>query len=550
MPSLTTLSVPIPQEGFKDKLPDSTMIMGANVSMNGFIKALLRYGVYDRYYFICEGAEKIDKAMECLKQYPNHERAEVILLDEYWKMKHLDQMVLFDIGPMLYLQASLRKAQGRAKWPITGVTHSLSGNAHLLQALQIILGDLYEYDRLVCTSQAGRQVVENLLGSICDYLERKYRASFSPQFQLPVIPLGTDVDQFQPVDRSEARKRSELPMDHLIFLYVGRFSTHYKMDLCPLMLAFSQVLANNDGRRMSLVLAGDDIQHNLAPKLRQFGNDLGLGDKLVIRPNITNEEKRQLYSAGDVFVSLSDNVQETFGVTIIEAMSAGLPVIGSDWNGYKETIEHGNTGFLVPTYWADCVDIESRLASLRSTMEVHRRLAEVVSVDMKSLVEYIELMSRNASMRQEMGEAGRRRVLRHYNWPIIIKAYEELWADQLEQARLNAVEKDYHHGIDTYDYLNVFGHFSTGVINMNSKLQITPMGRALLENTSDCKPFINAELGGALTLLAEFMKLHDGDETVVVGDFIQHAGSENERLTRNTFRGAAKLVKYGFLDIC
>jgi len=550
MPSLTTLSVPIPQEGFKDKLPGSTMIMGANVSMNGFTKALLQYGGYDRYYYICEGPEKIDEAKECLRQYPNHERTEVILLDEYWKMKQLDQMVLFDIGPMLYLQASLRKAQGQARWPITGITHSLSGNAHLLQALQIILGDLYEYDRLVCTSQAGRQVVENLLNSICGHLERKYSRSFFPKFQLPVIPLGTDAAQFQPADRSEARKRSELPMDHVIFLYVGRFSTHYKMDLCPLILAFSQVLADSDGRRMSLVLAGDDIQHKLAPQLRQFGNELGLGDKLVIRPNITNEEKRQLYSTGDVFVSLSDNVQETFGVTIIEAMSAGLPVIGSDWNGYKETIEHGNTGFLVPTYWADCIDIESRLASLRSTMEVHRRLAEVVSVDMKSLVGYIELMSKNASLRREMGAAARRRILQHYDWPVIVKAYEELWADQLEQARLSASERDYHHGIDTYDYLNVFGHFSTGVIDINTKLQITPMGRALVENTSDCKPSIHAELGDGTALLAQFMKTHDGDEKFVVGDFIQCVGSENERFTRNTFRSTAKLVKYGFLTVC
>ena len=44
------------------------------------------------------------------------------------------------------------------------------------------------------------------------------------------------------------------------------------------------------------------------------------------------------YAAADIFVSLSDNIQETFGLTPVEAMAAGLPVVASDWDGYRETI--------------------------------------------------------------------------------------------------------------------------------------------------------------------------------------------------------------------
>jgi glycosyltransferase involved in cell wall biosynthesis len=47
---------------------------------------------------------------------------------------------------------------------------------------------------------------------------------------------------------------------------------------------------------------------------------------------------------------LSDNIQETFGLTPVEAMACGLPVVISDWNGYKETVDDQREGFLIPTW--------------------------------------------------------------------------------------------------------------------------------------------------------------------------------------------------------
>mgnify|MGYP001333871824 CR=1 FL=1 len=46
---------------------------------------------------------------------------------------------------------------------------------------------------------------------------------------------------------------------------------------------------------------------------------------------------RQAWQGADVFVSLSDNIQETFGLAPVEAMASGLPVVVSDWDGYKDT---------------------------------------------------------------------------------------------------------------------------------------------------------------------------------------------------------------------
>ena len=61
------------------------------------------------------------------------------------------------------------------------------------------------------------------------------------------------------------------------------------------------------------------------------------------------EIRTRIWSAADIFISLADNIQETFGLTPIEAMAAGLPVVVSEWNGYRDTVRHEVDGFLIPT---------------------------------------------------------------------------------------------------------------------------------------------------------------------------------------------------------
>ena len=61
------------------------------------------------------------------------------------------------------------------------------------------------------------------------------------------------------------------------------------------------------------------------------------------------ENKKLTFLAGDIFISLSDNIQETFGLTPLEGMASGLPVIVSDWNGYKDTVKDKENGFRIKT---------------------------------------------------------------------------------------------------------------------------------------------------------------------------------------------------------
>ena len=68
---------------------------------------------------------------------------------------------------------------------------------------------------------------------------------------------------------------------------------------------------------------------------------------------MTTQLPDALWAGADIFVSLVDNVQESFGLTPIEAMAAGLPVVVSDWDGYRDTARNGEDGFLIPTVAPD-----------------------------------------------------------------------------------------------------------------------------------------------------------------------------------------------------
>ena len=57
-------------------------------------------------------------------------------------------------------------------------------------------------------------------------------------------------------------------------------------------------------------------------------------------------------------------MQETFGLTPIEAMACGVPQVVADWDGYRETVVEGETGFRVPTYVADLEGEVERTADL------------------------------------------------------------------------------------------------------------------------------------------------------------------------------------------
>jgi hypothetical protein len=153
--------------------------------------------------------------------------------------------------------------------------------------------------------------------------------------------------------------------------------------------------------------------------------------------------RQKAWACADIFCSLSDNVQETFGITPIEAMAAGLAQVVTDWDGYKDTVRDGVDGFRIPTWMPQAGlgrDFALRHALGLDTYDMYcGYTASMVSVDMDAATEAFVRLISSPSLRLNMGEAARERAKRHFDWSVIMNQYTALWEHQ-NDTRLKALQ--------------------------------------------------------------------------------------------------------------
>ncbi|WP_294184657.1 glycosyltransferase family 1 protein [uncultured Clostridium sp.] len=146
-----------------------------------------------------------------------------------------------------------------------------------------------------------------------------------------IFSRGIDSEKFNPKLRSENLRKRLGVNDKLVFLYVGRVSPEKDLDI--LIDAYTKVY-NKYGDKIALVITGE------GPYLNRCKNDL---PKDTIFTGFKKGKKlAQIYASGDIFVFPSST--ETFGNVVLEAMASGIPVIGADAGGVKNTIEHKING--------------------------------------------------------------------------------------------------------------------------------------------------------------------------------------------------------------
>ena len=193
-----------------------------------------------------------------------------------------------------------------------------------------------------------------------------------------------------------------------------------------------------------------------------------------------------LYGACDMFLSPADSLTESFGLTIVEAMACGRAVVASDWNGYRELIVHGTTGFRIRTDWADCLgelDVVGPSLHVSSEQE-HLHSGQSVSVDVGEMSSFIVQLLVNRDLREEMGRHGRARAVQLYAWPVVIERWEALWRelgaiartlDRREEALFDYLESR---------YFRHFAHYATRIVDEATPLRITSRGRASLADNA------------------------------------------------------------------
>ena len=120
-----------------------------------------------------------------------------------------------------------------------------------------------------------------------------------------------------------------------------------------------------------------------------------------------------MLAAADILVSPVDNTQETFGLSLLEAMAAGLPVVASRFDGYKDLVEDGVDGFLIDSY-ASPIDPMDEWFDLLDPNIAQLFQSQGVAIDTGQLAERLLELIGDEALRAKMAAAGRAKVDREY----------------------------------------------------------------------------------------------------------------------------------------
>lgn len=102
-------------------------------------------------------------------------------------------------------------------------------------------------------------------------------------------------------------------------------------------------LLKKSTKQVRLTFIGNGVEEE---HIKKLAYDLDLSDIVSFRGLLDRDIISQIYSDMDVFIMLS-SFKETFGLVYLEAMFAGLPVIGSDLGAVGDLIKHGENGYLL-----------------------------------------------------------------------------------------------------------------------------------------------------------------------------------------------------------
>jgi glycosyltransferase involved in cell wall biosynthesis len=180
----------------------------------------------------------------------------------------------------------------------------------------IIKYNLRKADTICATSHTLERYIHNLVNR-----------------KVEVIPFGVDISEFTSKKKNAARS---------VFT-IGCIKALEKIyNINSLVIAFSYLKHKYPERKLKLVIIGDGSEAN---DLKEMVKNLGLSNDVEFRGKVPHEDIATCINEFDVFVNLSE--YESFGVSVVEAMACGKPVIVSEAEGLKEVVSNERNGSIV-----------------------------------------------------------------------------------------------------------------------------------------------------------------------------------------------------------
>lgn len=236
---------------------------------------------------------------------------------------------------------------------------------------------LYFPEKVICCSRKNKEI-----------LSRRINKS-----KLYVINHGMDPEQLVP-SKSAGQFKRELGIGkkELVILTVGNFVSKKGIDV--IINAIAKVSEKFPNIAHLIIGEGPDED-----KLKSLVEELKLKDKVRFEGRKIKEELANYYNMADIFVLMSRDIHgevEGLGIVHLEAAYFSKPVIGGKSGGTIDAVEHGKTGYIID------------------------------SKNQKELEKKLLLLLKNKKLRQKLGKAGRKRVLKDFLWEQNVKKVLEL----------------------------------------------------------------------------------------------------------------------------
>lgn len=399
-------------------------VRGSRVATDDLLQAFLSHG--QRLSIVFNPARR----MEFEQWAANHRDVILHPADEVLE-SGLDKIapeVWLDVIGSCIPAMRLRDQFSSRVYPVIGIQHGCSSSDLLYEKfLRIILKPHYECDSLVCSSRSCRKAVENIIRQLSSSFSEEFGIEVKFKGRTDVVPLCVDTDQLKPHDKLPLRKQLAIPTDAVVLLYLGYLSL-MKADLVPLLPMIRRLVDVNPSAKLLFIVAGTGPD-SYSKSLLEFVQNLGLTENVMLLRDVSDTRKQQLLQAADIFVAPSDSLEESFGLTPVEAMACGLPQVVANWDGYRDTVLDGETGFLIPTCWGRCDGDLRGIPNILGPLPDHMLLAESVVLDLAAMQDRLQQLIHQPELRAAMSQRSRSRAEAEFSYATVASRHDELWTE-------------------------------------------------------------------------------------------------------------------------
>jgi len=195
---------------------------------------------------------------------------------------------------------------------------------------------------------------------VSEYLKKTTQDTFGIKKDMEVIYNFVDTGEYK--RNGNGMNAEFLEKDEKVISHVSNFRPVKRIDI--IVKIFSNIIKKVNCR---LLLAGDGPEMS---NIRRLVETIGLGDKVVFLGK--QEDIIPLLNISDIYMLPSDS--ESFGLSALEAMSCGVPVIGTSVGGLKEVVEDGISGFIDDP--SDISKMSSDAISILTSSKKHRDMGK------------------------------------------------------------------------------------------------------------------------------------------------------------------------------